>query len=326
MEMVTTGYKNILVAIDFSPYSDTALNQAVWLARQSKAKVVLAHTVRDLRQALYCASHEARLDLLYGDGELYQREARKEADEKMRRKIVDLNAMDLDIKFETLLGEPFVELIHAVQAEGYDLVLAGTRGLSAWEQFFVGSTAKRLIRKCPSAVWIVKAEYVGPPKVVLAGTDFSEVSLKAVRHGLDVALQADAEFHLLHVIDSLDVPDTMFARLPKANALRQEINEDAKKRLDAFLESVPCERARIQVHLSWGTPWKEVRRISEQVGADVIAMGTVGRSGIKGLLLGSTAEKVLGACACSILTVKPDGFVSPIEPAFWPLHPSAEAI
>ena len=47
-------------------------------------------------------------------------------------------------------------------------------------------------------------------------------------------------------------------------------------------------------------------------------MGTVGRSGIKGLLLGNTAEKVLGTCDCSILTVKPDGFVSPIDPASWP--------
>ena len=47
---------------------------------------------------------------------------------------------------------------------------------------------------------------------------------------------------------------------------------------------------------------------------DLIAMGTVGRSGVKGLFLGSTAEKVLDHCDCSILTTKPDGFVSPIEP------------
>jgi universal stress protein E len=57
------------------------------------------------------------------------------------------------------------------------------------------------------------------------------------------------------------------------------------------------------------------------VAADVIAMGTVGRSGIRGMLLGNIAEKVLATCDCSILTVKPDDFVSPIQPAFWPLHP-----
>ena len=61
--------------------------------------------------------------------------------------------------------------------------------------------------------------------------------------------------------------------------------------------------------------------MAQHLAADLIALGTVGRSGIKGLLLGNTAEKVLGTCDCSILTVKPDGFVSPIDPAFWPLHP-----
>jgi len=44
-------------------------------------------------------------------------------------------------------------------------------------------------------------------------------------------------------------------------------------------------------------------------------MGTVGRSGIKGVLLGNTAERILDRCDCSILTVKPDDFVSPISPA-----------
>ena len=50
--------------------------------------------------------------------------------------------------------------------------------------FFVGSTAKRLIRKCPSAVWIVKAEHVQALKVILALSDFSDVSRKAVLKGL----------------------------------------------------------------------------------------------------------------------------------------------
>ena len=178
---------------------------------------------------------------------------------------------------------------------------------------FVGSTAKRLIRKCPSSVWIVKAEHVVPPKVVLAATDFSDVSLKAVKEGLWVAQQSGAEFHLLHIIDSKDVPDDLISRLPKGSSLRQEINEEASKRLEEFLESLAIDRTQIQVHMSWGTPWQEIRRISRHQAADLIVIGTVGRSGIKGLLLGNTAEKVLDTCDCSILTVKPEGFMSPLE-------------
>ena len=55
------------------------------------------------------------------------------------------------------------------------------------------------------------------------------------------------------------------------------------------------------------------RETERRLDLDHVVIGTVGRSGIKGLLLGNTAEKVLDTCDSSILTVKPDGFVSPIE-------------
>lgn len=315
------GYNRVLVATDFSVHADAALRQAIWLARHSGASLTLAHTLPDLRRVVQTASTKARLDLLYGEGDEFQREVRQRSDEKMRHSIVDLNATDIAVKCETLLGDPYVQLTHAVQAEGHDLVMAGTRGRASWEEFFVGSTAKRLIRKCPASVWIVKAEHLGAPKVVLAPTDFSEVSLKSVAQGLWIARQADAQFHLLHVIDSEDVPEDLFSKEPRENTLRQEINEVAKARLETFLDSLPVDRAAVHVHLSWGVPWREVTRMAQHLAADLIALGTVGRGGIQGLLLGNTAEKVLSTCDCSILTVKPDGFVSPIQPACWPLHP-----
>lgn len=316
-----TGYRRILVATDFSPHADAALKQAVWVARQTGASITLAHTLPDLRRVVHSASTKAKLDLLQGEGDEFHREVRKNSDMTMRRMIADQGAADLDVTYVTLLGEPYVELTHAVHAGEYDLVLSGTRGLAAWEQFFVGSTAKRLIRMCPTAVWIVKAEHVGPPKVVLAPTDFSEISLKAATHGARLAQQADAQFHLLHVIDSMDIPEDVVSRIPPGSSLRNEINEEAQARLETFLDSLQVDRSKVQVHLSWGTPWKEVKRMADHLAADLIAMGTVGRSGIKGVLLGNTAEKILDQCDCSILTVKPDDFVSPIQPAFWPLHP-----
>jgi universal stress protein E len=310
-------YKRILVAVDFSAHSEAALQQAIWLARTQGASVVLAHALPDLREVAHRASALAKLDILEGEGELFQREIRQASDGKMRRMIEEHRASDLDIKYETLLGDPFVELIHAVQLERYDLVLAGSRGMAAWKQILVGSTATRLVRKCPASVWIVKAEHVGPPKVVLAPTDFSDVSWKAVEHGLSIAQQAKAAFHLLHVIDERDTPAEI-----AANSIRKEINEAVEDRLNLALKSMHIDRTQIELHLALGTPWKEISRLSQHLNVDLIAMGTVGRSGIQGLLLGNTAEKVLRTCDCSILTVKPDEFVSPIEPASWSLHPS----
>jgi len=316
MDRAAKGFKNILVAMDFSPSSEAALKQAEWLSRRTGAEMVLANVIPDLSMSAYWGPYERELN----QGELYKR-----SEATMHEMVVDLNATDLNIKFRTLIGEPFVEITHAAQTEGFDLVLAGTHGHAMWEKLFIGSTAKRLIRKCPSSVFIVKAGHVDPPKVVLAATDFSDVSLKAVKEGLWIAQQSGAEFHILHIIDSKDVPEDLISRIPKGSSMRQEIDAEASRRLDEFLGAMAVDRKQIQVHMSWGTPWQEIRRISQHQSADLIVIGTVGRSGIKGLLLGNTAEKVLDTCGCSILTVKPDGFVSPIEPASGSRHSGPES-
>ena len=306
------GYRHTLVATDFSPPADAAVRQAIWLARQTGGTTVLATALPDLRRVVQSASVRARLDAVYGEGDVLRQELREPYETRMRRMIADLNAVELDVQYEVLLGEPFVELTYAVLASGHDLVLAGTRGLAAWEQVLVGSTAKRLIRKCPASVWIVNAEHAYPPRTVLATTDFSEVSYSAVSQALWIARQADAEFHLLHVSDSTDLPDDWIARVGAGSTLQSEIEAAGKRRLEEFAASLPLEGRPLHAHHSSGIPWKELTSTARAIGADLIAMGTVGRSGIKGLLLGNTAEKVLSTSGCSILTVKPADFISPI--------------
>jgi nucleotide-binding universal stress UspA family protein len=309
--------KRILVVTDFSEPAAAALKQAVWLSRRTGASITLAHVLPTIHSTITSADDpkmDMQWDLWVNEGESLEElaaAARKDTDAKMLR-LIEQHADSLHVQTKILIGSSFAEIVYAVQRERYDLVLAGTRGLAQWEQFLVGSTAKRLIQKCPSAVWIVKAEHVGQPKVVMAATDFSDVSYKAATQGLGIAQQAGAEFHLLHVVDSKDVPEDVISRIPKGSSLQQEINEEATKRMNTFLESLEVDRSSIQVHLAWGTPWKEIRRVAKYQGVDLVVMGTVGRSGIQGLFLGNTAEKVLDSCDCSILTVKPDGFASPL--------------
>jgi nucleotide-binding universal stress UspA family protein len=231
------------------------------------------------------------------------------------------------LHFETLLGEPFVEIIHAVQQEKYDLVMTGTRGASAWQRILVGSTAQRLIRKCPCSVWIVKAEHCEPPKTILAPTDLSEVSRRAVLQALWIAERSGATLHVLHVVDEGDIPKDLLEAKPggkSSRSLRSEIKSESKKRFDDFLATLPATKVSLQTEASWGTPWREIKRLATKMKVDLIAMGTVGRSGIQGVFLGNTAEKILATCDASILTVKPVEFVSPIQPAFWKLHPEEQ--
>lgn len=317
----STEFRNILIATDFSADSTAALNMAVWVAQQSSGRVVLTHVLNDLRRATMGMSYRAKQDLLAGDGHIYEKEIRYASDQKLQGLVHALKQSGVAISSETLLGEAFVEISHAVQQEGFDLVMTGTRGITGWKQFFVGSTAKKLICNCPAAVWVVKKEHGTAPKVVLAPTDFSDVGRKAVLSALWLAEKADAECHLVHVIDSKDVPNDLLEHIPPGSSVRQEINKEAEQRLDEFLKTLGSGASRIVAHLTWGHPWQEISRIAAKHQADLISIGTVGRSGVKGVVLGNTAERVLDTCDCSVLTVKPDDYVSPIAKATWPLHP-----
>lgn len=317
------GFKRILVATDFSPHARAALTQAVWLGRKSRASITLAHALPDLRKVVHAASYRAKLDLLYGEGQDFECEVRRESDARLKRLADGLNAPEIQIRVETLLGEPYVELTHAVLQEGHDLVLAGTSGATDWQQLLVGSTARRLIRKCPCTVWIAKDERIEPPNIVLAATDFSVPSTRAVEQAVWIAALASADLHLLHVVDSSDLPRDLAERVPsEGSSLRAMICDEARARLDQELAAIKQRTAvRIHPHLTWGTPWKEIGRLAQHLHANLVAMGTVGRSGVKGLFLGNTAEKVLDQCEASILSVKPADYVSPIAPASWALHP-----
>ncbi len=322
-----TGYQRVLVATDFSLYADAATRLGMWVADQSHATLTLAHVAPSSHRVAdspYRAQHES----FYGGIEDLDQRIREISDERLKRLLAELRRPTT--RRETMVGEPFVEVIRAVQQEGYDLVMMGTRGVSAWKQFLIGSMAQRLIRKCPATVWAVKAEHADPPRAVLAATDFSEVSQRAVVEGLWVARQASAEFHLMHSIDyrnddllnSFDQPATLFPVEP----LRRDIQAAAQKRLEAIAESLALDGVKLHLHVVWGTSWQEVGRLAQQFNIDLVALGTVGRSGIKGVFLGNTAERILTTCDCSILAVKPADFVSPIRPADRPPHPTTESI
>jgi len=321
-----SGYRRILVATDFSPCADAALAQAVWIARQAKGELVVAHVVADLRGAVHKTSYRSRLEFLEGQEEHFQRELRRESDEKLKRLIHALGDTDVKIKYETLLGRPSLELIHSVQQEGYDLVVAGTRGTGTWQQLFLGSTARQLIRKCPASVWIVKRKAAKPPASIVAAVDLSDVSGQALAQAAWLASCSGAELHLAHVVEH-HLPEHMLD-LQSANApnrsVREWIEQEEMQNFEKHLRAIEHPKISVRRHLLWGNPGQQIVKLAKEAHADVIALGTVGRSGMPGLLLGNTAENILLHSDCDVLTVKPAGFQSPVPPASWPLHPGPE--
>jgi nucleotide-binding universal stress UspA family protein len=155
----------------------------------------------------------------------------------------------------------------------------------------------------------------------LVPVDFSAASAQALSVASQLAAASGAALHVLHVVDEEDVPELAESdefQLPPALS-RRKVNRAAVDRFDEFLAGLSEGGPKPEVHVGHGNPWQVIGTTAKKLNADLLAMGTVGRSGLPGLLLGSTAERVLHTCPVSMLAVKPAGFVSPIDPAFWPL-------
>ena len=95
-------------------------------------------------------------------------------------------------------------------------------------------------------------------------------------------------------------------------ALAKEQLEHAQKSIDRILKPFRLHHESDNVYLLHGTPDDAIPRFAEDRQTDLIVIGTVGRSGLKDVLIGNTAEDILKAVACSVLAVKPSKFESPV--------------
>ena len=308
MDHSFAGYKAVLAATDFSDHSAAALARAVWVAQQSCQRLMVAHVASDLRKAIHQTSYRSRIEFLEGNEEHFQRELRHESDEKLKREVARFASAGIEIKFETLLGEPSVELTHSVQREGYDLVVAGTRGHSGLKRLVLGSTAKRLIHNCPASIWIVKDNDVRPLANILAAVDMSDVSGRALSEAIWMARQSGAQLHILHVITTAGLNADLLESKVASSAgktLRELIENEVTEQMQQFLAPLSLDAQQTTQHLRWGAPASETVHLATEIQADLIVMGTVGRRGVTGLLLGNTAETVLTYSECDVLAVKP---------------------
>ena len=92
--------------------------------------------------------------------------------------------------------------------------------------------------------------------------------------------------------------------MTNGESIRQSIKEKARSRLDVFVQSLEIDTTKLQVHLSWGTPWRDMCQTAEKIKAELMVIGNLGRRGVKGLVLGNTADRILSHSKSSVLAVK----------------------
>ena len=145
---------------------------------------------------------------------------------------------------------------------------------------------------------------------ILCPVDFSRNAAHATRYALAFADAYDAEVILLQVTHAPAVTMTDYAGFPYceldlASTIIPTLEDEDDRRLDRLAEHLQENHScRIRPLHTVGKPFVEIIRVAEEENVDLIVMGTHGRTGLKHVLIGSTAEKVVRMAPCPVLTVK----------------------
>lgn len=235
-------------------------------------------------------------------------------------------AVDLKVKKKLLAGPAFVAVIQEVLAHNHDLVMTAVEDQGFAANAFRGSTVTHLLRKCPCPVWVFCTERKAAGHHIVAAIDASaeepeEIEMNATILQLAASLasiekaglttlycwEANGEEHLLvdPTFDEKQLRDYVldFRRLHQA-AYRRSV--------DAIAAQFP--EVEIRRHMLKGDPGALIPAFLHKHRTTVLVMGTVARTGVAGFFIGNTAEKVLHSIHCSLLAVKPAGYVSPVHP------------
>lgn len=142
---------------------------------------------------------------------------------------------------------------------------------------------------------------------ILLPTDFSECSEVAAGTARRLAETFGSRILLLHVLDEWTAVDPMFRGELPLEAVRTRMEQFAQESMDAFLAGLFSGFENFDTMLVTGMPYREILRAAREFPADLIVIGTHGRTGVEHVLFGSTAEKVVRLAPCPVLTVRQAG-------------------
>lgn len=289
----------ILVATDLSAPADEAVRQAHLRARADGVPLAVCHVIPSVSPSAplfpqrYAAMDLARPEL---------RERVLAAVGARVQELTGRSTAELDV--HVIDGTPSLAIVDLAERLGVPLVVVGSRGASGLERVLLGSVAERVVRyaHCP----VLVSRLHPPTGHVLLATDFSDTALPAVAAAAREADHRTVQLTILHSIDAIPLlPDPTF-RLsvppdPLPPELMQEIEASTRERLGEALARHGLSGDLVVTHGPAATAIVEEAR---SIDADLVILGTLGRTGWTRLLLGSVAEAVVRLAPCSVLVVR----------------------
>lgn len=318
-------FKNILCVMEPEAASQSALERAVALAETNQSNLTVATVIKHTPEG------NRLVELESGDLQAKLMDAQT----KWLETLIEPFRSRVDVNILVLTGTPFLEIIRAVLRTGYDMVIKCPESPDWLDRLFSGDDM-HLLRKCPCPVWMVKPGTRKSYQRVLAAVDVddnyppAELETRQLLNGMVMEIAgalAVSEFAELHVVNAWEaigesaMRHSAFMSQPEdaVNAYVEKVRLHHALRLDelmrdtsAKLGSGAMDYLKPQLHLVKGSARKEIPALASQLQVDCIVMGTVARTGIRGFIMGNTAETILEQIDCSVLAIKPSGFITPV--------------
>jgi nucleotide-binding universal stress UspA family protein len=301
-------FKNILFLADRHDGPGPALARALRLAQVNQARL----TMMDVLEPLGGVEGELRMNV---DSILLGQRS-----EELDHLTDSLPGGD-PVTIRVLSGTPFLEVIRAVLRDGYDLVMKTAETPPGLIERLLGSNDLHLLRKCPCPVWIDRPDAPARYRRIIAALDVMaeeapRLNATIMELATSLAEREEAELHIVHawrlVGESMMRGGRSQLSDERIEALRGATRDEHTERLSRYIEPFGYKLGDSTVHLIEARPALAIHGLAAEIGADVIVMGTVGRTGVPGLFMGNTAEDVLQNTRSAVVAVKPAGFVSPV--------------
>lgn len=288
---MTADVIRTLAATDFSPSSLAALDFAIVLARPQRAPAL--HVVHAIAlptvpmppgEALYAEDFEQRA---------------RTALEKALHEVVAPRRGPVPIETHLVTGAPAPALIEEARALGCERIVVGATGRSILPRFLIGNVADRLVRTSPIPVVVVPQPSEEVPartaiRNIVCAADFSAPSEHAVIAALHLAREHHARLHLVHAWHVAPYVE----RMPELSA---SIERDMARELDALAQRHASPDLTLVRHLRRGHPHHELVHAARELDADIIVVGTSGKTGLDRVLLGSVAERIIRTSPVPVL-------------------------
>jgi nucleotide-binding universal stress UspA family protein len=288
----------ILAATDFSETADAALDWAAELARLQGARLELIHAV----------ALPTTMPGFIAPAPMLDEELRTAAVARLGETAVRLRQSGVEVSTHLAVGTPSQAILHRAGELGAASIVMGTRGLTGLRHLLLGSATERVLHRAACPVLSVHTGDSGrhrPIRSILVPTDFSQDAELAIEaaHRLLAPLEQDARLVLLHAFN-LPIEYTAYGPIPTSVDFLKDRGLESERLLEEARERLLREGLTVETVSREGDPAAVIATEAEARNVDLIAMGTHGGSGLRHLLVGSTADRVIQHAPCPVLTVR----------------------